>query len=66
MLRSGLPKLSTLIEARLKDLVQTVDLNERGHHAQALAIVRTNRGNRDHAAGQDPDGGDDQTLERAG
>jgi signal transduction histidine kinase/ActR/RegA family two-component response regulator/HPt (histidine-containing phosphotransfer) domain-containing protein len=46
VLRRDYPKLLTLLEARLKDIVQTVDLNERGHHAQALAIVRTGRGNR--------------------
>ena len=45
VLRRDYPKLLTLLEARLKDIVQTVDLNERGHHAQALAIVRTDRGN---------------------
>ena len=45
VLRGDYPKLLTLLEARLKDIVQTVDLNERGHHVQALAIVRTGRGN---------------------
>ncbi len=66
VLRRDYPKLLTLLEARLKDIVQTVDLNERGHHAQALAIVRTGRGNAHHAAGQDADRVDDQTLRRAG
>jgi signal transduction histidine kinase/ActR/RegA family two-component response regulator/HPt (histidine-containing phosphotransfer) domain-containing protein len=45
VLRRDYAKLLTLLEARLKDIVQTVDLNERGHQAQALAIVRTGRGN---------------------
>jgi len=46
VLRRDYPKLVALLEARLKEIVQTVDLNERGHRAQALAIVRTGRGNR--------------------
>jgi len=46
VLRRDYPKLLILLEARLKEIVQTVDLNEKGHRAQALAIVRTGRGNR--------------------
>jgi signal transduction histidine kinase/ActR/RegA family two-component response regulator/HPt (histidine-containing phosphotransfer) domain-containing protein len=46
VLRRDYPKLLTLLEARLKDIVQTVNLDEKGHRAQALAIVRTGRGNR--------------------
>jgi signal transduction histidine kinase/CheY-like chemotaxis protein len=45
VLAKDFPKLLALLEARLNDLVQTVDLYEKGKQAQALAIVNTNRGN---------------------
>lgn len=38
-------RLDRLLRARLKDLVQTVDLYRTGHTAAALRLVRTNRGN---------------------
>jgi signal transduction histidine kinase/ActR/RegA family two-component response regulator/HPt (histidine-containing phosphotransfer) domain-containing protein len=45
VLHGDYPKLLALLEARLKDLVRTVNLYTQGKHAQALAIVKTNRGN---------------------
>ncbi len=45
VLHRDYPKLLALLEARLKDLVRTVNLYSQGKHAQALAIVKTNRGN---------------------
>jgi signal transduction histidine kinase/ActR/RegA family two-component response regulator/HPt (histidine-containing phosphotransfer) domain-containing protein len=46
VLRRDYPRLLTLLEARLKDLVSSVDLYQRGDIAGALKIVKTNRGNR--------------------
>jgi signal transduction histidine kinase/ActR/RegA family two-component response regulator/HPt (histidine-containing phosphotransfer) domain-containing protein len=46
ILRRDYPRLLTLLEARLKDLVSSVDLYQRGDIAGALKIVKTNRGNR--------------------
>ena len=45
ILRADYAKLVKLIDARLDDLVITVKLYEEGKHAQALAVVKTNRGN---------------------
>jgi signal transduction histidine kinase/HPt (histidine-containing phosphotransfer) domain-containing protein/ActR/RegA family two-component response regulator len=45
VLRRDFPKLLALLEARLKDLVTSVDLYKRGDTAAALKLVRTNRGN---------------------
>jgi signal transduction histidine kinase/ActR/RegA family two-component response regulator/HPt (histidine-containing phosphotransfer) domain-containing protein len=45
VLRRDYPKLLALLEARLKDLVTSVDLYKRGDTAAALKLVRTNRGN---------------------
>jgi signal transduction histidine kinase/ActR/RegA family two-component response regulator/HPt (histidine-containing phosphotransfer) domain-containing protein len=45
MLNRDFPKLLALLQARLKDLVRTVDLYGQGKQAQALAIVKTNHGN---------------------
>jgi signal transduction histidine kinase/DNA-binding NarL/FixJ family response regulator len=38
-------RLLALLEARLKDLVTSVDLFKRGDHAAAIELVRTNHGN---------------------
>ena len=51
VLRRDYAKLVTLLEARLRDLVATVNLYKRGAVAQALRLVKTNRGNRDHSRG---------------
>ncbi len=45
VLRRDYTKLVGLLEARLKDLVATVNLYRRGAVAQALRLVKTNRGN---------------------
>lgn len=41
-----LKQLATLLEARLSDLEQTLQLAQNGHHAAAVAMVRSNRGGR--------------------
>jgi signal transduction histidine kinase/CheY-like chemotaxis protein/HPt (histidine-containing phosphotransfer) domain-containing protein len=46
LLKRDFPKLLTLLEARLRDLVTGVDLYKGGHRAAALKLVKTNRGNR--------------------
>jgi signal transduction histidine kinase/DNA-binding NarL/FixJ family response regulator len=46
VLKRDFPKLLALLEARLKDLVTSVDLYKRGDMAAALKLVKTNRGNR--------------------
>lgn len=45
-LSSYLKQLTTLLETRLNDLQQTLQLAQSGHHAAAVAIVRSNRGGR--------------------
>jgi signal transduction histidine kinase/HPt (histidine-containing phosphotransfer) domain-containing protein/ActR/RegA family two-component response regulator len=44
-LRRDFPRLLALLEARLRDLVKTVDLYKAGNHAAAIKLVKTNRGN---------------------
>ncbi len=46
VLRRDYTKLVGLLEARLRDLVATVNLYRRGAVAQALRLVKTNHGNR--------------------
>jgi signal transduction histidine kinase/HPt (histidine-containing phosphotransfer) domain-containing protein/ActR/RegA family two-component response regulator len=46
VLRRDYPKLLALLEARLRDLVKSVDLYRRGKVAQAIAVVKSNSGNR--------------------
>ena len=46
VLHRDFPRLLSLLEARLRDLVKSVDLYRAGHLAQAVAVVKTNRGNR--------------------
>ena len=45
VLRRDFPRLLALLEARLRDLVKSVDLYKRGDVAQAIGVVKTNRGN---------------------
>ncbi len=45
VLRRDYPRLLALLEARLRDLVATVNLYRRGAVSQALRLVKTNRGN---------------------
>jgi signal transduction histidine kinase/HPt (histidine-containing phosphotransfer) domain-containing protein/ActR/RegA family two-component response regulator len=45
VLKRDYPKLLTLLGARLRDLVTSVDLYQHGHRAAALKLVKTNRGN---------------------
>jgi signal transduction histidine kinase/HPt (histidine-containing phosphotransfer) domain-containing protein/ActR/RegA family two-component response regulator len=46
VLKRDYPKLLTLLEARLRDLVTSVDLYQRGDMAAALKLVKTNHGNK--------------------
>jgi signal transduction histidine kinase/ActR/RegA family two-component response regulator/HPt (histidine-containing phosphotransfer) domain-containing protein len=45
VLERDYPKLLALLEARLKDLVASVDLFQRGDQAAAIKLVKTNHGN---------------------
>ncbi|MGH2862661.1 MAG: ATP-binding protein [Solirubrobacteraceae bacterium] len=46
VLRHDFPKLLSLLEARLRDLVKSVDLYRAGNHAGAIRLVKSNHGNR--------------------